>query len=234
MLKVNNVRIDYAGVSALRDVSLTVCEGEIVSVIGANGGGKTTLLKAISGLLKPLSGTIEFLGERIDILPPHEICRKGLIQVPEGRQLFPKMKVIHNLEMGAYVREARKKEAESLHRVFQLFPRLDERKYQRAGLLSGGEQQMLAIGRALMSGPKLLILDEPSEGLSPLVAANIFDTLKILREQGLSILLVSQEVEQSLGLSDRGYVLENGKITLEGKNSELLNNDKVRKSYFGL
>jgi branched-chain amino acid transport system ATP-binding protein len=234
MLKVDRLSIDYAGVSALRDVSLTVYEGEIVSVIGANGGGKTTLLKAISGLLKPLSGSIEFLGERIEILPPHEICKRGLIQVPEGRQLFPKMKVIHNLEMGAYLPEARKKMAESLQRVYRLFPILDERKHQRAGLLSGGEQQMLAIGRALMSRPKLVILDEPSEGLSPLYTTNVFDTLKILREQGLTILLVSQEVEQSLELSHRSYVLENGLVTLEGKSSELLNNDRVRESYLGM
>ena len=234
MLKVDHLDMEYSGVSALRDVSLALAGGEIVSVVGANGGGKTTLLRTISGLLKPLKGTIEFLGERIDPLPPHEICKRGLIQVPEGRQLFPKMKVIHNLEMGAYLSEARRNVAESLERVYELFPIFNERKHQRVGLLSGGEQQMLAIGRALMSRPKLLMLDEPSEGLSPLFTQNVFDTLRILEEQGLTILLVSQEVERSLDLSQRGYVLENGQITLQGKSSELLNNDKVRESYLGL
>jgi branched-chain amino acid transport system ATP-binding protein len=226
--------VGYAGVDVLRDVSLTVNDGEIVSVVGANGGGKTTLLKTISGLMKPTAGQIEFMGERIDQLPPHEICRRGLIQVPEGRQLFPKMKVINNLEMGAYLAEARRQTVQSLERVYSLFPLFQQRKHQKAGLLSGGEQQMLAIARALMSMPKLLMLDEPSEGLSPLFTSNVFDTLKILGEQGLTILLVSQEVELSLALSNRAYVLENGQITLEGKSSEMLCNDKVRESYLGM
>jgi len=234
MLRVENLSAAYAGVTVLREVSLAVNEGEIVSVVGANGGGKTTLLKAISGLLKPSCGNIEFMGERIYEFPPHEICKRRLIQVPEGRQLFPKMKVIHNLEMGAYLPEARKNKAQSLERVYRLFPLFRERKHQKTGSLSGGEQQMLAIGRALMSMPKLLMLDEPSEGLSPLYTSNVFDTLRILGEQGLTILLVSQEVERSLELSQRAYVLENGQITLEGKSSELLNNDKVRESYLGM
>ena len=234
MLKVEKLNVAYAGVSALRDVCLTVNEGEVVSVIGANGGGKSTLLKTISGLLSPSSGSIEFIGKRIDGLPPHKICKRGLIQVPEGRQLFPRMKVIHNLEMGAYLPEARKNVAHSLDRVYELFPLFKERHGQKAGLLSGGEQQMLAIGRALMSRPKLLMLDEPSEGLSPLLTSNIFDTLKTLREQGIAILLVSQEVEQALELSVRAYVLENGQINLEGRSHELLNNDKVRQSYLGM
>jgi branched-chain amino acid transport system ATP-binding protein len=174
------------------------------------------------------------MGERIDQLAPHEICKKGLIQVPEGRQLFPKMKVINNLEMGAYLTEARKLTAQSLERVYELFPLFRQRKHQKAGLLSGGEQQMLAISRALMSVPKLLMLDEPSEGLSPLFTANVFDTLKVLGDQGLTILLVSQEVELSLALSNRAYVLENGQITLEGKSCDLLNDDKVRESYLGM
>jgi branched-chain amino acid transport system ATP-binding protein len=234
MLKVDKLNVGYAGVAVLRDVSLTVNDGEIVSVVGANGGGKTTLLKTISGLLKPSSGSIEFMGERIDQSPSHEICKRGLIQVPEGRQLFPKMKVIDNLEMGGYLSEARKLTAQSLERVYSLFPIFRERKQQRAGLLSGGEQQMLAIGRALMSVPKLLMLDEPSEGLSPLFTSNVFDALKILGEQGLTILLVSQEVELSLALSNRAYVLENGRITLEGKSSEMLCSDKVREAYLGM
>ncbi len=234
MLRIEKLSVGYAGVDVLREVSLAVNEGEIVSVVGANGGGKTTLLKTISGLMTPTSGRIEFMGERIDQLPPHEICKKGLIQVPEGRQLFPKMKVINTLEMGAYLADARRQTVQSLERVYGLFPLFQQRKHQKAGLLSGGEQQMLAIGRALMSVPKLLMLDEPSEGLSPLFTANIFDTLKALGEQGLTILLVSQEVELSLALSSRAYVLENGRITLEGKSSELICNDKIREAYLGM
>jgi branched-chain amino acid transport system ATP-binding protein len=234
VLKVENISVEYAGVSALRDVFLTVNEGEIVTVIGANGGGKTTLLRTISGLLKPSSGRIEFIGERIDGLPPYEICKRGLVQIPEGRQLFPKMKVINNLEMGAYLPDARRDVVQSLKRVYELFPLFLERGGQRAGLLSGGEQQMLAIARALMSRPRLLMLDEPSEGLSPLLTTNIFDTLKTLRDQGITILLISQEVEQALELSARAYVLDNGQITLEGRSEELLNNDKVRESYLGM
>jgi branched-chain amino acid transport system ATP-binding protein len=234
MLKIDNLNVGYAGVQVLRDISLTVKEGEIVSVVGANGGGKTTLLKTISGLMKPSSGNIEFMGEKIHELPPHEICKRRLIQVPEGRQLFPKMKVINNLEMGAYLSEARKNSAQSLERVYKLFPIFKERAQQKAGLLSGGEQQMLAISRALMSMPKLLMLDEPSEGLSPLFTDNVFETLRILREQGLTILLVSQEVERSLELSHRAYVLENGQIRVEGKSSEMLCNDKVREAYLGM
>jgi len=234
VLRVEKLGVAYAGITVLREISLSINEGETVSVVGANGGGKTTLLKAISGLLKPSSGSIEFMGERIGEFPPHEICRRGLIQVPEGRQLFPKMKVIHNLEMGAYLPEARKNAAQSLERVYRLFPLFRERKNQKTGSLSGGEQQMLAIGRALMSMPKLLMLDEPSEGLSPLYTSNVFNTLKVLGEQGLTVLLVSQEVERSLELSQRTYVLENGQITLEGKSAELLNSDKVRESYLGM
>jgi branched-chain amino acid transport system ATP-binding protein len=234
MLKVEKLSVGYEGISVVREVSLSVEEGEIVSIVGANGGGKTTLLKTISGLLQPSSGTVEFLGEPIQGFPPHEICKRHLIQVPEGRQLFPKMKVIDNLEMGAYLSDARKQTHQSLERVCGLFPLFKERQNQKAGSLSGGEQQMLAIGRALMSVPKLLMLDEPSEGLSPLFTDNVFEALKILGEQGLTILLVSQEVERSLEMSHRAYVLENGKISLEGKSGELLNNDKVRQSYLGL
>jgi len=234
MLNIEALSVAYQGITVLREVSLAVGEGEVVSVVGANGGGKSTLLKTVSGLMKPASGTIEFMGERIDRLPPHEICRRGLIQVPEGRQLFPKMTVEDNLEMGAYLSEARRKTTRSMERVFDLFPLFKQRKSQMAGLLSGGEQQMLAIGRALMSLPRLLMLDEPSEGLSPLFTANIFDTLKLLCDQGLTVLLVSQEVERSLDLSDRAYVLENGAITLEGASSDLLKDDRVRESYLGM
>jgi branched-chain amino acid transport system ATP-binding protein len=234
MLKVEDLSIEYAGINALRNVSLRVEEKEIVSVIGANGGGKTTLLRTISGILKPKPGKIEFQGERIDGLPPHTICAKGLIQVPEGRQLFPRMKVIDNLQMGAYHPEARRNLTGSMERVFNLFPILKERKKQKAGLMSGGEQQMLAIARALMSLPKLLMLDEPSEGLSPVLTENVFRILQQLKDQGLTILLVSQEVAQSLELSSRAYILENSQIILEGKSTELMNNDKVRESYLGM
>ena len=172
--------------------------------------------------------------ERIDGLPPHEICKRGLIQVAEGRQLFPRMKVIHNLEMGAYLPGARRNLADSLQRVYQLFPLFKERKGQKAGLLSGGEQQMLAIARALMSRPRLLMLDEPSEGLAPVLTSTIFDTLKTLGEQGLTILLVSQEVSQALELSHRAHVLENSQIILEGRSQDLFNSDKVRESYLGM
>jgi branched-chain amino acid transport system ATP-binding protein len=234
MLKVEDLSIEYAGIKALRNVSLRVEEKEIVSVIGANGGGKSTLLRTISGILKPKPGKIEFRGERIDGLPPHTICAKGLIQVPEGRQLFPRMKVIDNLQMGAYQPEARRNLTASLERIFNLFPILKERKKQKAGLMSGGEQQMLAVARALMSMPKLLMLDEPSEGLSPVLTENVFSILHQLNDQGLTILLVSQEVAQSLELSSRAYILENSQIILEGRSTELMNNDKVRESYLGM
>lgn len=234
MLKVERLSVAYAKVSALRDASIRVEEGEIVSVIGANGAGKTTLLKTISGLLTPVSGHIEFMGEKIDGQPPHELCQRGVIQVPEGRQLFPKMKVIDNLQMGAYLPEARKNLGDSLQKVFQLFPILKERQRQLAGLLSGGEQQMLAVGRALMSRPRLLMLDEPTEGLAPVLTDHIFDTLKTLGEQNTTILLVSQEVARALELSQRAYVLENGEITMGGKSRELMDNDQVRESFLGI
>ncbi len=234
MLKVENLNVAYGGVRALSGASVIVEENEIVSVIGANGAGKSSMLKAISGLLTPVSGRITFLGERVNGRQPYDICRKGIIQVPEGRQLFPRMKVLHNLQMGAYLPEARNYVEDSLERVYQLFPILNERKNQVAGLLSGGEQQMLAIGRALMSKPKLLMLDEPSEGLAPVITDQIFDILSVLGDQGTTILLVSQEVVRSLELGDRAYVLENGKVVLAGTTKELMNNDKVRAAYMGI
>lgn len=234
MLEVAGLAVAYGELVALRDVSLHVKEGEIVTVIGSNGAGKTTLLKAISGLLRPLAGAIEFLGQRIDGLPSHEVCKRGLIQVPEGRKIFPQMRVIHNLEMGAYMPAARKRFAQSLSRTYQLFPRLNERRHQRAGLLSGGEQQMLAMGRALMARPKLLMVDEPSLGLAPKLVAEIFDILRVLNQEGTPILLVSQEVRQALELAHRAYVLENGRITLEGSSKDLLNDPRIKASYLGL
>jgi branched-chain amino acid transport system ATP-binding protein len=234
MLKVEELSVAYRGISALRDASITVEQGEIVGVIGANGAGKTSLLKAISGLLTPVSGRIEYSGGRIDGLPPYEICKRGIIQVPEGRQLFPRMKVIHNLQMGAYLSGARRTLKNSLRKVFALFPILEERKQQYARFLSGGEQQMLALGRALMAKPRLLMLDEPSEGLAPLVTDHIFDTLKILSEQEITILLVSQEVARTIELSQRAYVLENGRIAMEGGSNQLMQDDTIRESFLGI
>lgn len=234
MLRVENLSVAYGGVKALSGASIVVEETEIVSVMGANGAGKSSLLKAISGLLTPVSGSIIFLGKTVNGLRSSEICKKGIVLVPEGRQLFPRMKVLHNLQMGAYLPEARKYVEDSLKSIYQLFPILNERKNQLAGLLSGGEQQMLAIGRALMSKPKLLMLDEPSEGLAPIVTDQIFDILSVLGNQGTTILLVSQEVARSLELSDRAYVLENGKVVLWGKTEELMNNDKVKESFLGI
>jgi branched-chain amino acid transport system ATP-binding protein len=207
---------------------------EFVSLIGSNGAGKTTLLMAISGVIKPSSGLIEFEGERIDRLSPHKICERGVIQVPEGRKIFPFMKVSENLEMGAYLPEARKYLKGSMERVYHLFPILEDRQNQLAGTLSGGEQQMLAIGRGLMSRPRLLMLDEPSLGLSPKLAAQMLSTLKLLHQQGTAILLVSQEVLRSLEITQRAYVLENGRVSLEGIGGELRQNEEIRKSYLGL
>ncbi len=234
MLKVDEVNVSYGGLQALWDVSVTVSEHEFVTIIGSNGAGKTTLLKAISGIIKPSSGSIDFQGERLDGLAPHKICEMGIIHIPEGRKIFPLMKVSENLEMGAYIPEARKHAKDSVERVYHLFPVLKERQNQLAGTLSGGEQQMLALGRGLMSQPKLLMLDEPSLGLSPKLAAEMLGTLKLLGEQGLTILLVSQEVLQSLRLAQRAYVLENGRVALEGSGEKLLQDEAIRKSYLGL
>jgi len=234
MLDVAGLTVAYGELVALQDVSLQVNQGEIVTVIGSNGAGKTTLLKTVSGLLRPRAGAMEFLGERIDGLPSHEVCKRGIIQVPEGRKIFPQMRVLHNLELGAYLPAARKGFAESLSRAYQLFPRLDERRRQRAGLLSGGEQQMLAIARALMARPKLLMVDEPSLGLAPKLVAEIFDTLRLLNQEGTTILLVSQEVRQALELGTRAYVLENGRITLQGRSGDLLDDPRIKAAYLGL
>jgi branched-chain amino acid transport system ATP-binding protein len=234
MLEVQNLSVAYGKLVALRGVSLSVREGQVVAVIGSNGAGKTTLLRAISGLQPPLSGSIRFLGQRIDGLPTQEVCRLGIIHVPEGRKLFPQMRVLHNLQMGAYLPEARRHFRVSLGRVYQLFPRLEERRRQRAGLLSGGEQQMLAIGRALMSRPRLLLVDEPSLGLAPKLVSEIFGILRLLNEEGTTVLLVSQEVRQALELAHWAYVLENGVITLEGPSRDLLGHPRIKEAYLGL
>jgi branched-chain amino acid transport system ATP-binding protein len=209
-----------------------VDEGELVSLIGGNGAGKSTTLRTISGLKRPTAGTVSFRGEPIHRLPAHEIVRLGICQVPEGRQIFPRMTIAENLEMGAYARRAGDR-TDDLARVFELFPVLQERRTQAGGTLSGGEQQMLAIGRALMSHPSLLMLDEPSLGLSPLLTQRIFDLLREIHAQGTTILLVEQNANQALQLSDRGYVLESGVITLQDRSDRLLVDDAVRKAYLG-
>jgi branched-chain amino acid transport system ATP-binding protein len=235
MLQVSDLSVFYGHLPALRGVSFAVEKEEFVSIIGSNGAGKTTLLKTISGLMKPTSGTVHFEGKRIDGLPTYEICGLGIIQVPEGRKIFPRMKVIDNLEMGAYLPEAKSRFRETLEQVYALFPLLASRKKQMAATLSGGEQQMLALGRALMSRPRLLMLDEPSLGLSPKASQGIFETIgKLNKDQGLTILLVSQDVLQSLRLAHRAFVLENTRMVMEGKGSDLLNDPKVKQSYLGL
>jgi len=234
MLKVNSISVSYGKLQAIRDIRIEVAENDFVAVIGSNGAGKTTLLRAISGLTKILSGSIEFKGERLDGLLPRRICEMGIIQVPEGRKIFPFMKVRENLQLGAYLPRPRKLIQDSLSQVYQLFPVLKERQNQLAKNLSGGEQQMVAIGRGLMSRPLLMILDEPTLGLSPKLAAEMLMSLKQLKERGITILLVSQEVVQSLQLSHRAYVLENGRVVLEGNGNELSQNEHIRKAYLGM
>jgi len=234
MLEVKRINVYYGDLQALWDVSFEVNKGEIVTIVGSNGAGKTTTLRTISGLLRPKPGEISFMGERIDRLPPHKIVEKGIAHIPEGRRLFPYMTVLENLELGAYTREAREKKDDTLEWVYQLFPKLKERRSQLAGTLSGGEQQMLAIGRALMSRPKLLMSDEPSLGLAPKLVLLVFEMLKKINEEGITILLVEQNVRHALELADRGYVLETGKIVLEGDSRELLANEHVKKAYLGM
>jgi len=230
---VKNINVFYDEIQVLWNLSLKVSKGELVTVIGPNGAGKTTLLKTISGLLIPKNGEILFLNEKINGLSPYKIVRKGIIQVPEGRRLFPYMSVIENLEMGAYtISESKKKE--NLEFVFNLFPILKERKSQLAVTLSGGEQQMLAIARALMSSPKLLMLDEPSLGLAPKLVIKIFETINFLKENGITILLIEQNIKNALSLADKAYVLENGKIVLQGAGREILENNYVKTAYLGI
>jgi branched-chain amino acid transport system ATP-binding protein len=234
MLQVTDLTVFYGYLPALREVSFRVERGEFVSVIGSNGAGKTTLLKTISGLIKAASGTVRFEGDRIDNLPTYEICSRGIIQVPEGRKIFPRMKVIDNLEMGAYLPQAKRRFYETREQVYALFPLLASRRKQLEATLSGGEQQMLALGRALMSRPKLIMFDEPSLGLSPKASREIFQTTARLNRQGLTVLLISQDVLQSLGLAQRAYVLENSRIVMEGKAADLLQNPKVKEAYLGI
>jgi branched-chain amino acid transport system ATP-binding protein len=233
LLRVDGLEVAYGDMVAVRDVSLEVHGGQIVSLVGGNGAGKTTTLRAVSGLLRPRRGRIELDGARIDGLAPAAIVARGIAHVPEGRQLFPSLTVLENLELGARTRESRRVRAASLERVFTLFPRLAERRYQLAGTLSGGEQQMTAIGRALMACPRLLMLDEPSLGLAPLVVAAIFDNLALVNRDGMTMLLVEQNVLRSLRLSHHAYVLENGVVALEGSGRALLADARVRAAYLG-
>lgn len=234
MLIVENLDAAYGDLQVLWSVSLNVQKGEFVSIIGSNGAGKTTLLKTISGMLMPKGGKIKFFDQDITLLEPHKRASLGIGHVMEGRRLFPYLTVEENLRMGAYLKEAWEKREETLELVFELFPRLKERRKQRAGTLSGGEQQMLAIGRALMLRPKLLLLDEPSLGIAPKLALSIFDVIKKINDyEGVTILLVEQNVHMALNLSKRSYVLENGKIVLEGSSEELLKNPHVKKAYLG-
>jgi branched-chain amino acid transport system ATP-binding protein len=219
---------------AVREVSLEIAAGEFVALVGSNGAGKTTTLRAVTGLLRPRRGTVELDGRRIDGLPPASIVRQGIAHVPEGRQLFPTMTVRENLELGACTPESRARRAETMDRVCALFPRLAERRSQQAGTLSGGEQQMCAIGRGLMSRPRLLLLDEPSLGLAPVMVRLIFETLRGINAEGTTVLLVEQNVRQALELSARAYVLESGRIALSGRRDELLRNDAVKRAYLGL
>ncbi len=234
LLRVDGIEVGYGDLTAVRDVSLEVREGEAVALIGANGAGKTTTLRAVSGLLPLRRGRIEFQGQRLDGLGPAEIVARGIAHVPEGRQLFPTMTVRENLELGARSRAARSGRAGMLERVFDLFPRLRERREQLAGTLSGGEQQMCAIGRGLMARPRLLMLDEPSLGLAPVLVKAIFEDLGRINGQGITVLLVEQNVLRSLHLAHRGYVLENGRMTLSGRRDELLASGHIKQAYLGL
>ena len=233
MLKVENLSVHYGVIQAVKDVSFDVNEGEVVSLIGANGAGKTSILRTISGLVRPSSGDINFLGNDIQKAATRKIVASGLSQVPEGRHVFPGLTVLENLEMGAFLSNNREENLARLKRVFERFPRLEERKNQDAATLSGGEQQMLAMGRALMSQPKLLLLDEPSMGLAPIFIQEIFDIIQDIQKQGTTVLLIEQNAKKALSIADRGYVLETGKIVLSGTGKELLASDEVQKAYLG-
>jgi branched-chain amino acid transport system ATP-binding protein len=234
LLELRGVEVAYGDLPALRGVSVSVEEGETLSVVGANGAGKTTMLRAISGLMRPRAGQIFFDGERLDSLPSHAIVERGVVQVPEGRKIFPSLTVLENLELGSYVAAAKARRREGLEQVFGFFPRLKERERQAAGTMSGGEQQMLAIGRALMARPRVLMLDEPSLGLAPIIVKEIFRIIGEINRLGTTVLLVEQNTRQALALSRRGYVLENGRVVLEGSGAELLGNEHVKRAYLGM
>jgi branched-chain amino acid transport system ATP-binding protein len=234
MLKLDGVSTHYGDIQVLWDASLGVSSKEMVTMVGSNGSGKTTTINTIAGMLHPTSGTIQFFGQPIHQLPPHRIVERGISMIPEGRKLFPEMTIMENLELGAYFPKARKKIPETLQWVFGLFPRLEERKSQLAGTLSGGEQQMLTVGRGLMSIPQLLLIDEPSMGLAPILVAELFRAIRKINQEGVTVFLVEQNARLAMEISDRTYVLENGRIVREGKSGELLKDDDIRKAYLGL
>lgn len=233
MLKVDNLSVHYGVIEAVKNVSFEVNEGEVVTLIGANGAGKTSILRTISGLVRPSSGTISYLGNDIQKVAARKIVADGLAQVPEGRHVFAGLTVMENLEMGAFLKKNKEENQKNLKRIFERFPRLEERKNQDAATLSGGEQQMLAMGRALMSQPKLLLLDEPSMGLAPIFIQEIFDIIQDIQKQGTTVLLIEQNANKALAIADRGYVLETGKIVLTGTGKELLESEEVKKAYLG-
>ncbi|CCO07161.1 ABC transporter ATP-binding protein [Desulforamulus hydrothermalis] len=233
LLEVKDLHVSYGAIRALKGISCQVAEGEIVALIGANGAGKTTTLRTVSGLIRPQAGSIIYRGQPITKLPPHQIVSLGICQVPEGRRVFTRMTVLENLEMGAYSRKDRANIKSDIERVFQRFPRLAERKAQLAGTLSGGEQQMLAMGRALMSRPTLLLMDEPSMGLAPMLVQEIFSIIQEINQNGTTILLVEQNAHMALSIAHRAYVLETGELVLAGSAKELANNPEVRKAYLG-
>ncbi len=233
MLQIQDLVVRYGGITAVDGINMNIAEHETVALIGANGAGKTTTLHSISGLLKAANGTITFNGENITKIPAEQIVARGVIQVPEGRQVFAKMSIEENLRLGAYLQKDKAAIRDNYEKAMTLFPILRERRHQAAGTLSGGEQQMLAIGRALMANPRLLLLDEPSMGLSPLMTQQVFDVLKALKESGMTILLVEQNAYDALTISDRAYIMETGNITLEGRSSELINDPRVKDAYLG-
>lgn len=231
MLTVNGLQVNYGGIQAVKDISFKVNEGEIATLIGANGAGKSTTLRSIAGLTKPAAGEVHLYSENITGLSPDQIVPKGITLVPEGRRIFPDLTVLENLKIGAYLRKDPLDE--DIRWVYDLFPRLKERSWQAAGTLSGGEQQMVAVGRALMSRPKLIMMDEPSLGLAPIIVKGIFDIIKEINKQGMTVLLIEQNANMALKIADSAYVLETGRLTLEGSGSELLHNDAIKKAYLG-
>lgn len=233
MLNVENLVVSYGGIEALKGISFNVEEGKIVTLIGANGAGKSTTLRSIVGLVKPKDGNINYMGKSLLNLHTKDMVKEGIVLVPEGRRVFPDLTVLENLKIGAFVRKDESKIKEDMEWVFSLFPRLKERTWQLAGTLSGGEQQMLAVGRALMSKPKLMMMDEPSLGLAPLIVKEIFEIIKEINKQGVTILLIEQNANAALHIADYAYVLETGRITIQGKGKDLLENEDVKKAYLG-
>ena len=233
LLEIKDLEVNYGVIKAIKGVSFDVNEGEIIALIGANGAGKTTILHTITGLIQAKKGSIVFDGKELTKTPPHKIVSMGMAHVPEGRRIFQQLSVLENLKLGAYTRKDKSEIASTVKMVYERFPRLEERKNQVAGTLSGGEQQMLAMGRALMSKPRIILMDEPSMGLSPLLVSEIFDIIKVINESGTTVLLVEQNAKKALSIADRAYVLETGKITLSGDAKDLINDESVKKAYLG-